>query len=169
MNSNAFLQSFKFGTGDHTSFQTVTENVLSMAEKKDTQSSSHAGKHLRSYTVQFKFKDAIKCAEESSNHAAERKFDVDRKRIREWRKQKDKLQSLSKSTARKLPGAGRKPLDYELEDNVAEWVISRRANRLRASKKMMMVKARSMYTELTRDNEDASKFIASQGWCQSFM
>ena len=132
------------------------------------QSSSHAGKHLRSSTVQFKL-DAIKCAEVSSNHAAERKFGVDRKRIREWRKQKDKLHSFWKSTARKLPGAERKPLNDQLEDKVAGWVISRRANGLRVSRKMVMVKARSMYTELTRDKEDVPKFIASQDWCQSFM
>ena len=52
-----------------------------MAETDMEDLSSHKGKKLKSYNIQFKLDD-IKFAEENSNHSASRKFGVAVKRIR---------------------------------------------------------------------------------------
>ena len=59
-----------------------------MAETNMEDLLSHKGKKLKSYNIQFKL-DAIKFAEENSNHSASRKFGVVVKRIREWRGNQD--------------------------------------------------------------------------------
>lgn len=60
----------------------------------------------RSYTISFKLK-VIEYAEKQSNHAAARNFDVDRRRVIEWRQQKDELVTMEKSKMRR-PGGGRR-------------------------------------------------------------
>ena len=77
------------------------------------------GKKLKSYNIQFKL-DAIKLAEESSNHSASGKFGVAVKTIREWRGNKDQLEKLrqcSNGAKRfRVDGADEKPLAPEMED-----------------------------------------------------
>ena len=96
-----------------------------MAETNMEDLSSHKGKKLKSYNIQFKL-DAIKFAEENSNHSASRKFGVAVKRIREWRGNKDQLEKLrqcSNGAKRfRLDGAGEKPLSPEMEDVLLEWI-----------------------------------------------
>ena len=64
-----------------------------MAETNMEDLSSHKGKKLKSYNIQFKL-DAITFAEENSNHSASRKFGVAVKRTRKWRGNKDQLETL---------------------------------------------------------------------------
>ncbi|CAG8766470.1 1329_t:CDS:2, partial [Gigaspora rosea] len=47
----------------------------------------------RSYTIAFKL-DVIKYAEETSNRGASLYFKVDRRRIQEWRKQKEEFETI---------------------------------------------------------------------------
>ena len=78
----------------------------------EEKSTSHKGGKIHSYTVSFKI-TAIQYAELHGNRAAERKFNVDRKRIREWRAKRDEIGNMSakvKGKERKrCDGAGRKP------------------------------------------------------------
>ena len=60
----------------------------------------------RSFEPGFKLK-VVECAEKESNGTAARKFGVDEKRVREWRKKKRELGQLS-SKKKRLEGAGRK-------------------------------------------------------------
>ena len=62
----------------------------------------------RSYDMAFKQK-VIAFAEKSSNRGAARKFGVDEKRVREWRKTKESISS-NPSKKKRLQGGGRKPL-----------------------------------------------------------
>ena len=60
----------------------------------------------RSFDSAFKLK-VVEFAEKNSNRGAGRKFGVDEKRVREWRKQKPQLESLPRKKKR-MDGGGRK-------------------------------------------------------------
>jgi len=78
-------------------------------------------KKRKSYDSEFKVK-VVDHAVKFSNREAGRKYDVDEKCIREWRKSKDKLQQLPKKCSR-LPGGGRKPCAPEMEEVPNSWQV----------------------------------------------
>ena len=90
---------------------------------------------------------AVKYPEENPGEAAARCFSVDPKRVRDWRINKTELQRLSKedSNRTRLPGGGRKKSSKELEINMWEWVISKRARHERVSHKMIRATEKQMY------------------------
>ena len=109
-----------------------------MAEES-LRSTSHKGEKLRSYTTDFKL-EAVRFAELNGNRAAESKYKVDRKSVREWRGKKQKFEELRKSTSagvkrQRLDGGGRKVTDSELEEHLLEWIFDRRDKGLRVSRK----------------------------------
>ena len=104
-------------------------------------SQSHAGKKVNSYSTEFKLEAVRFAVECSSNYQAAKKFNVDRKRIREWRANQSKLESAS-CKRKRLAGAGRKPFDLDIEEVLLEWVHERRSNGFRVSRKMTRSKAR---------------------------
>ena len=57
-------------------------------------------KKKRSFDAAFKLR-FVKYAEQDTNRGPGRKFGVDEKRVREWRKQKDELQTLPSRDGRK--------------------------------------------------------------------
>ena len=57
-------------------------------------SQSHASKKVNSYSTEFKLEAVRFAVECSSNYQAAKKFNVDRKRIREWRANQSKLESV---------------------------------------------------------------------------
>ena len=82
-------------------------------------------KKNRSYPLQFKL-DAFPFAQIHGNRTAERKFNVDRKRLREWR---EKIESIEKTVKNKnlngskrmrIKAAGRKPFIEKLDESVLE-------------------------------------------------
>ena len=81
----------------------------------------------------------VECAEKESNRPAAKKFGIDEKRVREWRKKKRELAQLP-SKEKRLEGAGRKPLLPETEEELEEWIEHLRARNLRVTRS-------SMYTE----------------------
>ena len=141
----------------------------SVPEEDITQ--SHKGSKVKSYTMEFKLAAIQKAEQFSIRHAAEF-FHVDRKRIRKWRKDKDKIVQMSNQVAGKkrkaLDGAGRNPKSEEMEDIVFEWVTDRRSKRLRVSRKLVMKKAKIIYDEL-EGTDKAEKFEATKGWLEKFM
>ena len=68
----------------------------------------------RSFDVAFKLK-VVKYAIQNTNRGASRKFGVDEKRVREWKKQKDDLELLPTKTKR-LPGGGCRTALPEVEE-----------------------------------------------------
>lgn len=129
---------------------------------------SHAGKKINSYSTEFKLEAVRFAVECNSNYKAAEKFNVDRKRIREWRANQSKLESAS-CKRKRLDGAGRKPFDLDIEEVLLEWVHERRSNGFRVSRKMIRSKARFLHEEKCKEKEIPPTFTASIGWVQKFM
>ena len=139
-----------------------------MDESITLASTSHAGLKNSSYSNEFKLK-AVQFAEEcNSNRKAAAKFGVDRKRVREWRQKKSKLEDTS-SKRKRLEGGGRKPFDEDLEEALLQWVHERRSNGLRVSRKMIASKAKFFDNEKCKEKEMPPSFLASSGWLQRFV
>ena len=96
---------------------------------------SGKGKKRQSYTIQFK-KDVVSYAVNHSNRAAASKFNIEPKRVREWRSLAEKFNTVKVKVNRKrLDDGGRNCLDAELEEEVACWVCSMRQKMLHVSRK----------------------------------
>ena len=84
---------------------------------------SHKGEQRRSFTIEFK-KKVVEHALRSSNREAARRYDVDERRVREWRTKIDALAGVAQKqggTKRKrLEGGGRKLTDNDLETDLLE-------------------------------------------------
>ena len=61
----------------------------------------------RSYEISFKLK-IVDYAKSDSNRATARKFEVDERRVREWRSLKANLEEHSSKKQKRLPGGGSK-------------------------------------------------------------
>ena len=72
-----------------------------------------------------------------------------------------------KASSKRLEG-GVKPMDVQLENQLVEWIYGRRSNGMRVSRKLIMVKAKSLYDE-SSDADENEKFVASTGWLNNFM
>ena len=82
--------------------------------EKESQAMSHKGQKLKNYSLKFRL-DAISFGAIHGNHVAEKKYNVDRKRIREWREKKESIEKTVKTKKAKgcqrkrVKGGGRKP------------------------------------------------------------
>ena len=132
-----------------------------------SKSTSHKGEKRRSYSMGFKA-DGVKFAQEKSNNDASLKFNVDRKRVGEWRNQIGKI-TAKLDKRRKLEGGGRKVMNEELEENLLTWMLEHRSKMLHASRKMITVKAKSIFKSLNEDPAVRDSFLASKGWLYNFM
>ena len=92
-----------------------------------------------------------------------------RERERDWRKNQTEFQCLSDEVRNgaRLHGGGRKKASKELELNMRDWVISRRACHKRVSHKMIRVMAKQMYA--TMSDSRGEEFAASAGWLNRFL
>ena len=71
----------------------------------------------------------MEAAEKESKAAAAREFKVDPKRIREWCAQKKRLIELKKagkSKRKRMKGAGRRPMDEDIEETLFQWICEMR-------------------------------------------
>ena len=109
------------------------------------------------------------------NHAAEKKYNVDRKRIREWREKKESIEKTVKTKkakgcqGKRVEEGGRKPFSEKLDETVLEWVHERRSKGLRVSRKLIMKKAEVLYDDMVKNGEPNEPFKASTGWLREFM
>ena len=130
---------------------------------------SHKGKKVSGYTLKYKL-EAIAYAENNNISSASKKFNVDRKRIREWKDKKEDLLSLKNkdygAKRKRLEGTGRKPLDQQMEEVLIEWIYDRREKGLRVSRKLIMKKALYIYNEKLKENDcdGGTTFAARTGW-----
>lgn len=133
---------------------------------------SHKGKRIQKYSLEVK-KEVITYAEVHGNRPASRKFQVDERRIREWRAKKREIEGLvgtEKGKKRsKLGGGGRKPFSSKLEKVLLEWIDSRQAGGLRVSCKLIVEKAEIIYSDMKESNHVDEDFKASRGWLSRFM
>ena len=103
-----------------------------------------------------------------SNQAAAPKFNIELKRVREWRRVAEKFNTV-KVNRKGLDGGGRNCLDAELEEEVACWVYSMRQKIFHVGRKMIMFKAKKIFDDKTTDPASRDAFVASRGWCEKFM
>lgn len=120
-------------------------------EKRPTRSVSHKGEKVCSYTVDFKL-EVVNYAEQSSIHAAGRKYNVSRSSVRDWKKKKVQLEELRKSSGsgahrRRLSGGGRKVFDSSTEKSLIEWITERKQQGLTISGALIIKKAKSLQQE----------------------
>ena len=121
----------------------------------------------KSYDVSFKLR-AIAVAEGKSKEAASREFKVDPRRIREWCSQKEKLTTMKKNgkcRGKQLKGAGRKPLDDDMEEELFDWILDLRSCNCRVSRSMIREKAKTVMA----NSSPLADFKASKGWLQLFL
>ncbi|XP_044028000.1 uncharacterized protein LOC122864529 [Siniperca chuatsi] len=114
----------------------------------------------------FKFKERVlQYAETHSAEKTARHFNIDSKRIRDWRKQRGKLLLADKSRAR-LTGGGRKKVSLELERRLSQWIYSMLDKHNRVSRNMIKKKALEIYPSVS---DGGKMFVASTGWLQRFL
>ncbi|XP_042291772.1 zinc finger protein 436-like isoform X1 [Thunnus maccoyii] len=118
----------------------------------------------RKFDVKFKER-VLQYAEEHSGEKAAKHFDIDSKRIRYWKKQKNELLLADKRRAR-LAGGGRKKVSLELERRLSEWIYTMQAKHNRVSRKMIKNKALEIYPSVS---DGGKMFVASRGWLQRFL
>ena len=95
-------------------------------EEPSTSGSSHKGKKLKSYSFSFKLK-VVDFAKANSNNKASKTFDIDRKRVIEWRKSEIKIRSMIEGgellmSGKRKPGAGRKVQFEEIDSQLITWI-----------------------------------------------
>ena len=118
----------------------------------------------KSYTVTFKLQ-VVREAKLTTQRSAARHFGVDRKQVRAWMSNEDKLLGCPR-TRRRLDGAGCKPaISEELEEELLQWLRQLRSARQRVTRKMLMNEASRLY----RVHNGDGHFIASEGWLRRFM
>lgn len=125
----------------------------------------------RSYDVDFKL-SAVNFAKDSSVEAAARHYGVDPKRIREWRTQKDRLESLQtekRAKRKRLDGGGSKKVSKELEERVFAWIMQQSNNSVHVSRNMIRAKAKEIFDKEIDESKRKETFVASRGWLENFM
>jgi hypothetical protein len=137
-------------------------------EKRDGESTSHKGKRLHSYDLAFKLK-VITYAKDHGNSKAAKYFNVDRKRVREWRQNEDRLKgaaSVASGSGRRkrLSGGGRKLNFPHIEEELAKWIKAKRDRGVRVTGKALKQEAIRQH----RENGNPS-FKASCSWLRRFM
>ena len=104
-----------------------------------------------------------------SNSAAARHFGIDEKNIRRWKTQSGSLHAVIKngfSKAKQLPGSGRRPLSEDLEELVYQWIVSKRLQKQRVTRKEIQQKAVELYNSTIKGELE---FQASNGRLEKFM
>ena len=101
----------------------------------------------RSYEITFKL-HVVDYAVSKSTRAAARKFDVDERRIREWRSLKAELEEHSSKKQKRFLGGGRKQImSDEFEAELLEWIDTMTQQHLRVTSAAIQRKAIAMYAE----------------------
>ena len=113
------------------------------------------------YSVSFKLQVVRFASDNSNNSAASRKFGIDEKLVRDWRRKIDNIKSLPKT---KCADRGRKCQWPELKKKVVEWVEENRKSGLAVTRNLICLHAKKTAQQMNIDN-----FLISSGWCTRFM
>ena len=123
----------------------------------------HKHRHINSYTVEFKILvvDWLRKNDKNVSKTA-REFDIDRKRVREWDQNYDKLleNKVGRSAKKCKIGCGRKPLSSDLDMKLFEFLEEERLEGRPVSNDLLRVRALQIAGGLRIDGT----FTASSGW-----
>ena len=115
----------------------------------------------RSYTAGFKLEVITYAEENGGNMAAQRKFGVSEKLVRDWRKQKDALHQTKKTTK---AFRGRTAYWPDLENQLENFVMEQRSSCRAVSTVQLRLKALEISKTMKIQN-----FKANPSWCYRFM
>lgn len=114
----------------------------------------------KSYSADYKLR-VVKYAAENGNRAAERKFGVSEKLVRDWRKAEATLTAMK---ATKKANRGLKARWPELEERVHRWVLEQRA----AGRGLSTVQLR-LHAQVVAKAMNINDFAGGPSWCYRFM
>ena len=86
----------------------------------ENQAIFNKGERRQKQRMEFK-KATMKYPQENSIYGAAKKFKVDRKRVREWVQEEEKVTPM-KGKRFRFDGGGRKLINAELEEEVLSWI-----------------------------------------------
>ena len=112
------------------------------------------------YTAKFKLQ-VVKFAQESNNCTASRKFGVNDKLLRDWRKQVEKLKCMPENMCNNREKWCQWP---DLEDKLVNWIKEHRQCAYIVTSNMIRIKALAMIDKL-----NITGFQASNNWCTRFL
>ena len=101
------------------------------------------------YSASFKLQVVKFASDNSNNSAASRKFGIDEKLVRDWRRKIDNIKSLPKT---KCADRGRKCQWPELEKKVVEWVEENRKSGLAMTRNLIRLHAQKTAQKMNIDN-----------------
>ncbi|KAL3867384.1 hypothetical protein ACJMK2_044592 [Sinanodonta woodiana] len=114
----------------------------------------------KSYTADFKL-DVIKFANGRSNKAAGREFGCSENNVRDWRLDEEEIKKMN---PRKRARRGKNARWPNLEENLANWVLSHRDSNRAVSTIAIKLKARIIATEMK-----ITDFGGCANWLFKFM
>ncbi|KAK7890946.1 hypothetical protein WMY93_022909 [Mugilogobius chulae] len=143
-NSDSIMQTLQKGN------RQLKEDLRILEQQQRTNSST------QDYKLQI-----VTYATENGNRAAERKFGVSEKLVRDWRKAEATLTTMKKT---KKANRGLKARWPELEERVHKWVLEQRAAGRGLSTVQLRLHARVLAKEM-----DIDEFVGRPSWCYRFM
>ncbi|KAI1691505.1 putative tigger transposable element-derived protein 1-like [Ditylenchus destructor] len=145
----------------------ITSKTTDTANSSDSDADEDQFKtrSLKSYPIAFKLEVIDFAIKKNSDHAASKFYKVDRKTVREWRKNEARYRRESMANVRggqkkNLPGQGR-PLDEpEYDRQLAQWIRQERALKGRTTRSVMFSHAQVL---AKRFNLDIKVTVISTG------
>lgn len=130
----------------------------------------------RSYDIEFKLL-VVEEAKSSNNSATARRFNLDPKRVREWRRAELEFRNLKDTYGpgrKRFYGGGRKLLSGQLDEILSEWCDERQSITGKLpSRSAITQQARLAYDQLVSEGQlvdsGSEEFKASAGWLERFL
>ena len=114
------------------------------------------------YSASFKLQVVKFASDNSINSAASRKFGIDEKLVRDWRRKIDNIKSLPKT---KCADRGRKCQWPELEKKVVEWVEENRKSGLAVTRNLIHLHAKKTVCQWVKESwQELSKEIVERSF-----
>ena len=159
-NADSTPPKISFTSPDRTESDEITQ-LLENSKKN----SSHKGKKVRSYTIDFKLA-VVDFAKNHNNCATARHFGIDKKQVRNWSRQEQELRRVENADVRRtLKGKGRK-LQYPMVDTMLlSWLVEQEAEGVFVTEKVLKLKASELHRNMDKGDRN---FKASTGWLKSF-
>jgi len=121
-------------------------------------------------TCEYKLQ-AVSQAKMTSNHAAARALGLEESTVRHWRRNEEKLKEQMRQGGGKrfrLAGGGNKQHHKELEEELAQWVLSHQ-NVKKVTQTEICKQALAIYRRIYEGVENKKEFNASKGWLYRFL
>jgi hypothetical protein len=138
--------------------------ILDVQDGDDIEGGKTNKRKRKAYDNAFKLR-AVKYAENTSNRAAERKFGIAEKLVRDWRKSKDVI--LQKPRNFKKNVTKQTALDM-IEKDLCKWFLFYQKKGIMLGKKEIMTKGK-MLAKVQKYKVNTSRHLFGKRWCERFL